>query len=93
MAKMTKTEKLLREIYRRGGMNHREIMTFIQTMHIRERGDAIVGNDMWNAQIYGTKNREGLLDRFIWRSGVDGRYHLESSVNICGPFYPRRCSV
>lgn len=79
-----KLQKLLNEIKRRGSMTRKEMVEFL-----------IPGNDYtpnrdrgtYNAQLYGTRDREGIIERFL-RQRKDGSYSVRRKIQ--GPFTPVR---
>ena len=92
---ITKTERLLREMRRvveerEYGMAHKEIIQFILDMRDgigNTEYDYNYHGDLWNAQLYGTRDRTGVLENFCTQS-VTGRYKV--TRNIRGPFTTKR---
>lgn len=88
----TKLEKTLNEIKRRGGLAPREIVTFLLQLQglgkksaNAERQSRRTGQ--YNAVLYGTFEREGILERFC-RKGKDGKFRVTKKIQ--GPFTPVR---
>jgi hypothetical protein len=88
MARMTKTERLLREVKRRGGMTHNEITTYLAGGRNRVVRDGMITRDYWNAQLFGTRVRLGLVGRFL-KVRKNGMYVVAARPPR-GHFYPLR---
>lgn len=87
---MTKSERLLREIKIRGSMTHGEIVQFL--LDLRDgfgntEYDYEVHGSNWNALLYGTKERTGLLERFCDQN-EDGSYSVVRKISA--PFTKAR---
>lgn len=92
--KTTKTEKLLNEIEKKGGMTPQEARAFVLSLQpyvgkkyakdeLRYRA-----NGYYNAQLFGTNQREGLVGRFL-KQKTDGTL-VRTKKAATGPFYPAR---
>lgn len=71
--RVTKTEKLLNEVKKRGSMSHKDIVKFLL------RG---TGNDYnsdtrthYDSMLYGTSSRDGIFDTRLFRND-DGTYSV-----------------
>lgn len=87
---MTKSERLLHEIDRRGGMNGTEIRKFILDMRFGFNSHDYIPSldaNTWGSTLHGNRKRVGILERFCARH-TDGTYYVVR--HIAGPFSPRR---
>lgn len=88
----TKTEKLLRAIKRAGddGMTRKQMVKFLLKLSGREyRGT--LNRDTYNALLYGTSDRQGILERFCDATlNDDDRTSYVIAAPIKAPFTPRR---
>lgn len=90
--RIPKTEKLLREIRRRGSMTHAQMTSFIAgTMGGKRllRTYGIRTGSLWNAQLYGTRDRVGILERFCTQDLDTGEYS-RNSQRVKRPYYIKR---
>jgi len=77
---MTRTERLLREMKTRGGMTRKEITQYLLDLKYGvDMQDASDWPGYWNAQLYGTPARTGVLDVFCEQSD-DGVYTVVRKV-------------
>lgn len=87
MARVTKTEKLLKAIARRkNGMTRKEMVTFL----LKGSGltyEPTLDSNRYNATLYGTSTRYGILERFCSKTS-DGKYKVIRP--IAAPFTTTR---
>jgi hypothetical protein len=90
--RIPKTEKLLREIERRGEMTHVQMIGFIAGMMGGKRklkSHGVRTGSLWNAQLYGTSDRVGILERFCGQD-IDTRKYFRNGKKVRRPYYIRR---
>ena len=81
---MTRTERLLREMKTRRTMSHNDIVQYLLDMRYGfDRMDAAEWPGYWNAQLYGTRDRTGVLERFCEQDDA-GSYQVVRKIS--GPF-------
>lgn len=93
----TLTQKLLTQVAKKGGLTRKEITAFligvspknvdyVYREQVSRFGDA--PETYWNAQLFGTKAREGLVGRFL-KVNAKGVYTVKKNPPK-GPFYPTK---
>lgn len=92
---MTKSEMLLNEIKRRGGMTRKEMVEYL--LDIRNRNaqwwerrsyDSYEHRDTYNATLYGTSDRTGILENFCRKNKKTGKYKVVRKISA--PFTTAR---
>ena len=81
MAK-TKTEKLLKAIERKGSMSRKDMVSFLLKLNDRVY-HSLDNRDTYNALLYGTTHRKGILERFCKadRSGTYPVYYIRKAYS------------
>lgn len=86
--RLTKTEKLLKAIDRKGGMTRKEMVSFLLGLSGQEY-EANYDRGTYNALLYGTSDRAGILERFCDKDTTE-RFPVYTLRNTSGPFTQSR---